>query len=142
MGFDFSKSVLTSGVTVELSLDMLQGVPVIAVEHLGESNSGFYSDQIARANRRAALGRGRERLTPEKVNEARAENRETLARHSVRHLVDVKHSDGTKADDTSIRDFVMALPDDVFDTVLVFVSNPENFRSRSIASDPKDVAKK
>ena len=141
MAFDHIKrSAIAPGKTVQLVLNMLPGSPVVHVEHVGETNVGFMNELLAKANGRH-LATSSSSLSAKDRDDARARNRETLARHSIRHL-EATHSDGTPATDTDIPDFVAALPDDVVDLIRDFVRDPNNFRERPIEGDPKAIAEK
>ncbi len=141
MAFEQIRSAgLKPGKTVPLILNMLPGEPVIHVEHLGDENTGFLNDAIAKANAKAALGTKGQKLSRAKLDEMREKNRATLAKHSVRSL-EAKHSDGRAATDKDIPEFVDALPADVVDIVVQFVNDAENFRDR-MESKPEDLAEK
>lgn len=139
MAFDFSSAHLKPGKTVPLVLNMLPGEPVVQIEHLGESNKSFFNDLIARANAKATVVPSK--LTAKALKEARAKNREMIAKHAVRDLV-ATHDDGRKATKEDIPEFIAALPDDVIDLIREFASNPENFRDQTIEADPADIAEK
>ena len=130
-------------ILVPVVLNQLKPAPTFWCEHLGESNKGFWNDALARANVTANVGAGkRTRITDAKVKEGRMRNRELVAKHSVRRLEDVFHDDGTPASAADIRDVVFAIPDDVFDELLEFVTNPNNFRDVEIDGDASELAKK
>lgn len=146
MPFDqFAGSALKTGKTVPLKLNMLPGSPVVHLEFLGETNTTFWNDQIARANAKdavlAAITPGGTKVTKKLIRERRKKDRETLAKHAVRKLEAV-HSDGTAATAADIPEFLDAMPDDVIDMLRAFVTDPENFRERAIESDPEDTAEK
>lgn len=129
--------------TVPLVLNQLRGEPVLHVEHLGETNKPFWNDALARANATAGISSGkRMKITDAKIRETRLKNRELVAKYSVRGLENVFHDDGKPAGAEDIRDVVFALPDDVFDAVLGFVSDPNNFRDVEIEGDAEDLAGK
>lgn len=134
-----SKQSLDQDRTVELVLYQLVGDPVLVVRHLGESNKPFWNDALAKAGK-SAVGK-KTRLTSAEVLQARAENRETVAKYSVVDLHGVRHDDGRPAVVDDISDVIAALPDDVFDAVLRFVTDPNNFRDVAPA-DPQAVAGK
>lgn len=127
--------------TVPLVLWQLTGNPVLHVEHLGETNSEFWNDALAKANAGAFRG-GKKKLTDALIKERRVKNRETVARYAVRALENVFHDDGKAATTADIRDVVYALPDDVFDFVLAFVEDANNFRDTEIDGSPDEIAKK
>lgn len=136
--------------TVPCRLHQLVGEPVLHVLPLGEANAEFWSDSIARANTKRAqrvqkgfrhVDDGPE-ITAEGIREARAENRETVARFCVRGFDGITHDDGTPATADDIPAIVRSLPDDVFDHLLAFVSNPENFRAGPPMGDPEAIAGK
>jgi hypothetical protein len=157
MGFgSVTNQALRQGATVELVLNQLVILgesPVLVVEHLGESNRAFWNAALAEARATTKAGQaGRvAKLTDAQVAKARMENRETVAKYSVRAThgffhdrVDAPGIPDSKrpAGPEDIRDVVMSLPDEVFDSVMAFVVNPENFRERAIADDPKAIAGK
>jgi hypothetical protein len=145
---------LQTGKTVELVLNQLVILgehPVLVVEHLGETNKAFWNDALAKANVKATDGARRTKLTPADVIAGRIKNREAVAKFSVRGTIGFYHDHADRpgvpdparpATNVDIRDIVMALPDEVFDSVLAFVINGENFREHAIAGDPKELAGK
>lgn len=142
MGFDqFRKAELEPGHTVPMVLDMLPGEPVIHVEHLGETNSTYLDDEIARANAKPASagGKGQQKISKVKLAEIRTKRRATLAKHVIRKL-EAKHSDGKPATVEDIPLFVDSIPGDVVDTIWNFANNAENFRPS--LDDVKDLAEK
>lgn len=132
--------------TVPLVLNQLVGPvdKVLHVMHLGESNAEFWNDALAKANTRAvaAAMQRRQALTPQMIDEARAKNRETVARYAVKNIEGFSHDDGRPATLDDVPAIVRSLPTGVFDSVLAFVSNEENFRERPILGDAKDIAGK
>lgn len=137
------------GKTVELVLNQLtspHGAPIIAIEHLGESNRQWWGDQIARAKASSAIRTSKkakdDSISEEAIAAARMANRETLATYSVRHLVRVFHDDGTQATDDDIKAFVMSIPDDVIDSIISHATDPNIFRDVAIEGVPADIAKK
>ena len=140
------------GKTVQLVLNQLAGEPVLIVEHLGETNITFWNDAIAKAQAKAgaAGSGGRKKITADDIVQARAKNREVLAKHSVRGLENVFHDkpDGSldperPATIEDIPSVINALPNDVFDTVWKFVQDPNNFRDDPIVLEGlSDLAKK
>lgn len=152
-----SAQKVTGGKVVELvlvNLTILGEHPVLLVEHLGESNTEFWNDALAKANAEAhSVGKRKkkERLDAQAVAVGRAKNRETVSRYSVRdsrgffHDIDGhpgyadKRKPATKAD---LKDIVMSLPDDVFDDVLQWVLDADNFREAAIEGDPKSLSEK
>ncbi len=134
---------IPEALVIPVVLHDLKPSPTLWVEHMGETNKGFWQDALARANVAASVGAGkRTRITDAKVKEARLKNRELVAKHSVRRMENVFHDDGTPAKAEDIRDFVFALPDDVFDKLLEFVSDPNNFRDEPIVGDASELAGK
>lgn len=125
---------------VRLTLNQLSGQPWLEVVHLGETNVEFWADALAQAGTRAAQG-GHQALTPAQVAEARLKNRDSVARYAVRGLGGFRHDDGREATMADIAELVGSLPASVFDSVLAFVMNPENFRERP-QGDPKEIAGK
>ncbi len=145
MAFDhISKAALTPGKTIPLSLDMLPGTPVIDVEHLGDENASYLDDEIAKANAKgvSAGSQKGKKVTPARLVEIREKRRDIIAKHAIRHLKDVKHSDGKQATDAEIPAFAAALPGDVVDKIWDIVTDAELFRERSIDGDPKALAEK
>lgn len=126
--------------TVPLVLDQLRGNPILHVEHLGDTNSEFWSDAIAKAN--AASSNRKQKISEQLIRENRLKNRDTVAKHSVRKLENVFHDDKTPAGVADIRDVVFSLPDDVFDVVWGFVNDANNFRATGIEGDTGELAKK
>jgi hypothetical protein len=116
--------------TVELVLQQIAGDPVLVVRHLGETNKPFMNDALARAGS-SSVGK-KKRLTTAEIAANRLDNRETVAKYAIVNLKNVFDDDGKPATVSDITDVVMALPDDVFDTVLRFVSDPDNFRDRPL----------
>jgi hypothetical protein len=133
------------GKTVELVLNQLDGDPVLTVEHLGETNITYWNDAVARAQAQgvtASAGRGK-KVTPADIAAARERNRTTVATHSVRDIAKFFHDSGEAATKDDIAAIIAALPDDVFDSVLKFVSDPNNFRDDApILGNAKEIAGK
>lgn len=148
-----SHQTVEVGNTVELVLNQLTILgehPALMVEHLGESNPGFWSDALAKASANASSG-GRGVSQAEEIRIGRIKNRATVAQHAVRDLRGFYHDRADKpgvpdpkhpATIADIPDLIDALPDDVFDSVLVFCLNPNNFRKRAFEGDPKELAGK
>lgn len=127
-----------------LPLRAPNGPPVLHVEHLGETNTGYYMDALSKAT---AQDKPRPRdLNPQAlaqaVREARNRRREVVAVHCVRKLENVYHRDGREAGAGDVVDLVWALPDDVFDSLWDFASDPANFRTAPIEGDPVAIAGK
>lgn len=144
MGFrNIEKQALTAGKVVPLTLNQLVGDPVLHVAHLGETNAEFWNDAIARAQQKATASGStfRVSITPKAVKEARAKNREIVAKYAVKGLEGFAHDDGRPADLTDIPAIIDALPDEVFDSVLAFCQNSENFRDRTLGN-PVEIAGK
>lgn len=136
---------LPLGKVVPLVLNQLKGDPVLHVAHLGETNVEYWNDALAKANTRATADiarRAASKITPELVRKARQANRETVAKYAVKELENVFHDDGRPATKDDVGAVVEALPDEVFDSVLAFVSNAENFRDRVFDDAPSAIAGK
>ncbi len=133
MAFQHIKNAgLVAGHTVKLQFNNLPGAPVVHVEYLGETNSGWLNDEIARANSVSAMvTSSKATLSKQKIQETRGKRRAAFAKHAVRKL-EAKHSDGKDATTDDIPEFVDALPDEVFDSAWLFVVDAENFRERVI----------
>ncbi len=114
------------------------GEPVAHLEYLGESNAGFWSDQIARAKASVPTPKA---ISERTILEARTRNRAILAKHCVRKL-EALHDDGSVATDADIPEFVEDLPADAVDKLREFATNIENFRERVLESDAKTLAEK
>lgn len=139
---NIEQQALQVGKVVPLVLNQLVGDPVLMVAHLGETNVEFWNDAIARAEAKATAGqRSTFRITTSTVKDARRKNREIVAKYAVKGLEGFSHDDGRPADLSDIPAIVDALPDEVFDSVLAFCQNPENFRDRQLG-DPKVIAGK
>lgn len=145
---------LRAGKRVELVLNQLLILgehPSLLVEHLGESNIPFWNDSIARANTNAQVGGRAQQITDADIKRARQLNRDTVAKFAVHGTTGFYHDRADApgvpdrdrpATEKDIRNIVFALPDEVFDSVLQFVMNPENFRDRPITGDVKEIAGK
>lgn len=152
MGFsNISKQRVLGDRVVPLVLNQLVGDPVLHVRYLGESNAPFWSDVIARANTSAALGQKRKDLSFELIAENRGRNREVVAKYAVAKLEGFMHDPAPDADgvmrakpatEADIPAVVASLPDDVFDSVLQFVSNPDHFRDYASMGDHTAIAGK
>jgi hypothetical protein len=144
MAFDYSQFVLKTGKTVPFKVNMLPGEPVAHIEHLGESNASYLSDQIAQANAKtmaaAGVSQKKKLLSKKALEELRDKRRDIISKHAVRDLV-AKHSDGTPATKADIPMWVAALPPDIIDLIWDFANNAENFRD-VIESEPKELAEK
>lgn len=128
-------------------LTVLGDHPVLVVEHLGETNTDFWNDAIARANADQAGRRKRSKLTPQQIVVARGKNRDLLVQHCVRDTKGFFHDgpDGRPdprkpAARADVEDIVRSLPDDVVDDVMIWVTEANNFRDEEIAGDPKVLA--
>jgi hypothetical protein len=156
MGFSsVTAQALMPGKTVELVLNqlvILGDSPVLIVEHMGESNREFWNDALAKASgtRAAEVALGG-KLTADQVNAARARNREALIKWCVKGTKGFFHDFPDRpgvpdpdhpATDADTADIIMALPNEVFDSVSKFVQNAENFRDRPITGVPKVLAGK
>jgi hypothetical protein len=141
------------GKLVSINLDMISADHKLPVEHLGQANFGFVNDSLrgsgSESIKLAQAAKGQ--LTPEGLVRVREANRETVAKHSVRShsgfCYDGPDGEPDKANPVpstpaGIAEVVNALPDDIFDQVLAFVLNPENFRERPIEAKAEDIAKK
>lgn len=142
----FSRAALQAGKIVPLTLASLPGEPVIGVEHLGPTNVTLTNDEIARANAKetSRIGKSKNKqakLSRASFDEMRAQNRETVRKHVVRKLIDVKHSDGRAAVDDEISAFVDALPDETITEIVLFAVDASNFRDE-IESEAKVLAGK
>ncbi len=137
----FKKAVLMPGKTVPLRLNMLQGEPVLHVEHIGDENVSYVDDIIAKAHATKQVGVRGKKLSRKMLAESMVENRRIVAAHAVRH-VEALHSDGRAATDADIPELVASLPDDVITTIYNFASDAENFRERPIEGDAKELAEK
>lgn len=153
--FDFSDQALAPGKTIEIVLNQLTILgehPVLICEHLGETNATFWNDAIAKTSVNATDDGRRQQLTSEMVAKFREKNRETVIAHSCRDTRGFYHQkvvDGRKVFDTSqpatkadIREIVLKLPNEVFDSVLKIVANAENYRDRPIVGDATEIAGK
>lgn len=129
--------VVNTDKLVELQLNQLAGEPILIVAHLGESNKDFWLDSIAKANAQAAAGGGKQKLSPARIKEMRSKNRATVIKYAAKDVTNLFHDDGTPATKADLADIVNSLPDDVFDSVLLFCSNADNFRERPINDDPE-----
>lgn len=138
MSFDFSESEIATGRTCPLVLDQLKGdpPPIIHVEHLGDTNKTYLSEQLGSANASAkkkaerAKERGDAIITEKDVDRQYKEMRADL-KHAVRDLdavFNVGDRKGQKAAKTDIPLFVSKLPNDVVKFIWLFARNPNNFR--------------
>lgn len=148
MGFaHFTAARIVAGKIIPVVLNQLPGAPVVGLEHIGDGNATFVADQIAKAGTDEALHPGAILASAAAVRARRADTRgkaddereqreqiarfrELVLRHGVRQLVDVKHSDGAKATDADIPEFVTSLPDDVVVDLALICFNKEHWRER------------
>lgn len=138
--FDFEAAKLQPGKLVPIKLNMLPGHPVVWVEHLGETNKGYWNETLAMAGSGGAEA-GSGKRTPETVKADIEKHRKSIERHAIRKL-DAKHTDtGEAATQADIPEFCEAIPDDVVETVYWFSRDPENFRKHSF-SNAADLAEK
>lgn len=117
--------------TVPLVLNQLRlpkGSPIVHVAFAGEGNTGYWAEILADANA-PENELGARTTTPARVEEFRTKLRARFAKHVVKSLENVWHDDGRAAGDADITDFVMALPRDVFDSMVAFCKEPSNFRA-------------
>jgi len=124
-------AVAPAGKLIKVRLDNLPGQPEIEMEHLGETNASWMADQAARAGTKDALvlGASLDRVASQRERKQQLlRYRETLEKHAVRHLTDVRHDDGTKATDDQIAEWVDALPDDMVYRLISVAFNVENWR--------------
>lgn len=153
MGFKNFQLQTPQGKTVRYTLAQLrapQGCPVLVVEHLGETNSGYWLDALSRAKAESATALATAGIKKEisatemdrRIKEARAAKRETVALHAIRDVENLFHDDGSAATKADIFDLVMALPDDVFDDVWRFAENANNFRESAIVGNVAAIAGK
>jgi len=155
MGFgSISAQAVRKGKTVELVLNQLTILgehPVLIVEHLGETNEEFWSEAISRAGQQVnAAQDGRGAISQADIERIRQENRAIVARHAVRGTRGFFHDfpdrpgvpdPARPASTEDTREIVFALPADVFDSVLLFVRNEQNFRDRPL-TDARELAGK
>lgn len=132
--------------TVPLILNQLRlpkGAPILHVAHAGEGNVGWWNEVLADANAPENT-LGSRSITAARTEEFRQKLRGRFARHIVKRLENVWHDDGREAGAADIMDFVMALPRDVFDSIVSFCKDPDNFRSMAEmpASSAKEIAGK
>lgn len=138
--------------TVPLVVNQLVGLPgvdpTLHVVHLGESNTAFWNDALARAGTSTATTR-RGKPTAAMIRANRADNRKTVAKYAVRGIEGFYHDGADGRPDAArpatladVDELIDSLPDEVFDTVLAFVSNPENFRERPVEGDVKELSGK
>lgn len=158
MGFgNISAQTLRPGKTIEVVLNQLTNHlgdhPVLIIEHLGETNAAFWNEVILDAGKSVHAAAATAIMSKEEIAKNRIENRETLAKHSVRghrgFFHDLPDQPGVEdpsrpagADDT--RDLVFALPDDVIQSILAIAKNEQNFREgrRGPAVPARDLAGK
>jgi hypothetical protein len=139
---NLSAQAVAPGKVVPLTLYQLTGDPVLHVCHLGESNAEFWNDAIAKANARSVGATKRASITAKVLREARDTNRVTVAKYAVKGLEGFKDRMGREGTLEHVELIIKALPDDVFDTVLAFCQNPDNFRDRPIEGDAEVIAGK
>lgn len=123
------------------------GSPVLLVEHLGETNQGWWLDVLARAtaaddNTPKSGGKLTAQALAKAVTESRARNRGIVAKHAVRDLDNVFWGDGSAAVKDDIPALIDALPDDVFDALWAYVNDADHFRDYTIADSPANIAEK
>ncbi len=133
MGFsNYRRADLESGRTVSMVLDMLPGKvkPEIKVEHLGDENRTYLSDEIAKANASASRASGNKKklMSKARIAEMKQQRRDELKKHIVRELT-ATHDDGSPATNADIPAWVDSLPPDVVDLIYLFSLNAENFRT-------------
>jgi hypothetical protein len=150
MGFsNYAKQGPRAGKTVAFTLIGLVNPdgssPMLHVEYIGESNRPFWLEALAKASAKVKAG-FHPQSNPTEIDRARRadreDNRETLITHSARKVENAFHDDGTAATEKDIRAIVMALPDEDFDRLWMFVQNPDNYRSFTIAEEPTALAEK
>lgn len=145
---------LVPGSLKRFTFDRIRGEPSIMVEHVSEDNRTWFDEQVALAGKsedvKASKLRGAKPapkggvaggLTRAQVEEWRRENREFLKKHVVRELCEnVLKGDGKRATAEDIPAFVDALPNDLVALVILYASDPENFRPEY--ADPEELAGK
>lgn len=143
---NYSKQAPQAGVTRPCVLHRLRNAdgshPVVHVEHLSRDNKSYWLELLAKTQDRArsvsAISTPAE--LDRKDREERADNRETMIRHSARRIENVFHADGSPAGEKDLAGFIRSIPDEDFDTLFAFASSSGNFRDYPITGDPQAIA--
>lgn len=118
--------------------------PVVHVEFLGRENKPYWLELLAKTQdrMRAAASVSSPAELDKKSRDERAENRETVIKHSARRLESVICDDGTPATDKDIALFIRSIPDEDFEILFGFASTSSNFRDYPVTGDPQAIAEK
>lgn len=139
----YSKQGPQPGKTVEYTVYGLRNEdgthPIVEVEHLGEENKPFWLEMLAAAGTQDAPPAKDPAAIDKWRRDNRGKNRETVIRHSARHLKNVFRDDGTPATDADVPLFIRSMPDVDFDRLFDFVTLDTAYRDYPA---PKKTAEK
>jgi hypothetical protein len=126
--FDHLKKFEVSKDAVRYDLDQLTGGMYLMVRPATEANKGLLSESLKRVNARPQRAR-RAKVSAEKLEQTRDEDRQLYAKHVVEGWGNVRDSDGKVVEFSKeeVLDFLTALPDWVFDELRAFCTDPNNF---------------
>jgi hypothetical protein len=138
----FKAAALKPGRLQPYTFWQLAGEPRVLIEQLWDGNATFAADMVARSNvdEEKAKRKRKVKNTLATIAENKAQNRKTVADHVIRHIDDVKHTDGTRATDADLAEFIASLPDDLITDVLMDAADKEKWRE--IEGDVEAIAKK
>lgn len=133
----YKEQEVKDGATAWMTLFDLEGEPQILVSPATEANKPYFNASLKRNQAMARKLRGRA-MDAKLVKKTRESDRELYGEHVLKGWRKVQAADGSYPEYTKEdgKDFLNALPPEIFDEVRVFCSNSFNFTEQ--ASDPED----
>lgn len=127
--FDFSHLKVEASKTATYTLYQLEGEPHLELAPAGEVNKPYFNDALRRLKKRQAQIKATG-IDASLVRANRVEEYDLFAKHIVKNWHGVVDSTGADVpfSEDNAREFLAALPTDLFDAIRDFAADLSNFR--------------
>ena len=125
--FSYLKKLEVTGKTADYTIYQISGEPTLIMKPATEANKPFFNSVLRRSNRNLRAVKGG--INSKMIKENREEDRELYPKHIISGWKDVIDSKGKTVEfsEKDCADFIIAIPDWIFDDIRAFAGESSNF---------------
>lgn len=111
--------------------------PVLEGKHAGLTNAALVAESTKNLSPKSRRNAARGKVSVADIEENRAKERELYAKHVITGWSNVRNSTGKESSFSvdNCKAFLAELPQDFFDDIADFFTNPDNFRNENLSDE-------
>lgn len=132
MSFDYLKKLeISESDTIDFVIEELIGRPVIKLSPATKANKEYFNKLLRKANSKRSVKR---RIDAVAIDEYRDINKNLFPQHVIKGWEGIVNDKGEEVEFSVLAcvELINALPEDIFDEIVLFATDPANFRDEDI----------